>query len=152
MSTERVIQFYKIHEKYGCFSNFSHHPVQIDGLVYPTTEHYFQAMKFPGTEYSDLIRQASTPGKSKQMGQTRAYPLRADWEEVKEEVMKTALLAKFQQHPEIRKILLETNDAMLVERTDGDSYWGDGRDGNGKNRLGFVMMQVREILKKESTA
>jgi len=41
------ILFYRVNEPFGCFSNFSRHPVSIDGRTWPTTEHYFQAMKLP---------------------------------------------------------------------------------------------------------
>ncbi len=84
------------------------------------------------------------------MGRSRKRPLRPDWETVKDGVMRTAVLAKFSQHPEIREILLSTGDAQLVEHTTNDRYWGDGGDGSGKNMLGQILMSVREELRHES--
>lgn len=81
------------------------------------------------------------------LGRSRAQPLRPDWEQVKDDLMKTALLAKFRQNDDIRRILLSTGDAHLIEHTKNDSYWGDGGDGTGKNKLGLLLMEVREILK-----
>ena len=45
------ILFYKINEEYGCFSNFAHYDFELDGKKWMTSEHYFQAQKFKGTEY-----------------------------------------------------------------------------------------------------
>lgn len=80
------------------------------------------------------------------LGRSRAQAIRKDWEQVKDELMKQALLAKFSQNEEIRKVLLSTGDAHLVEHTKNDRYWGDGGDGSGKNRLGAILMEVREML------
>jgi hypothetical protein len=43
--------------------------------------------------------------------------------------------------------LLATNDAHLVEHTSNDSYWAEGGDGSGKNMLGLILMEARELLK-----
>jgi ribA/ribD-fused uncharacterized protein len=55
---------------------------------------------------------------------------------VKDDLMRQALLAKFTQHPDLCAMLLRTGDARIVEHAPGDSYWGDGGDGSGKNMLG----------------
>ena len=61
--------------------------------------------------------------------------------------MLDALRAKFTQHEELKATLLGTGDAILVEHTANDSYWGDGGDGSGKNRLGQLLMKLREELR-----
>jgi len=63
--------------------------------------------------------------------------------------MRQAVLAKFTQHDDIRAILIETGDALLVEHTANDDYWGDGGDGSGKNMLGKILMSVREELRAQ---
>lgn len=60
-----VIQFYRIHDPYGCFSNFAPYSVEIDGLLWPTTEHYFQAQKFADPAYRERIRQDEHPSAAK---------------------------------------------------------------------------------------
>lgn len=80
-------------------------------------------------------------------GRNRQNPLRPDWEEVKNKVMLQAFRMKFSQNPEIAKELLATGDAILIEHTRNDDYWADGGDGSGKNKLGLLLMQVREELK-----
>lgn len=57
--------------------------------------------------------------------------------------------AKFSSYPLLTNLLLNTGDATLVEHTRNDSYWGDGGDGTGMNRLGKILMQVREELRNE---
>lgn len=141
-----VIEFYRVNEDYGCFSNFAPYPIILKGKEWPTSEHFFQAQKFVGTEHEEAIRLAKSPKIAASMGRSWERPLRPDWEEVKDDVMRDAVLAKFTQHKKIRRILMDTGDALLVEHTWRDSYWGDGGDGQGQNRLGQILMEVREEL------
>ena len=67
---------------------------------------------------------------------------------VKEVVMLEGLRAKFGQHPDLAERLLRSGDRLLVEHTRNDSYWGDGGDGSGKNRLGHLLMQVRAEIRR----
>jgi ribA/ribD-fused uncharacterized protein len=144
--TERVINFYRVHGEYGLFSNFASFPITVEGREWPTSEHYFQAQKFSGTEFEYEIRMTRPPTIAARMGRDRSKPLRADWEFVKEGVMLTALRAKFGQHPQLASLLISTGNARLVEHTKNDRYWGDGGDGKGVNRLGALLMQVRQEL------
>ena len=141
-----VINFYSTSGEYGCFSNFSRHAIHLKGKRWPTTEHYFQAQKFAGEPDEEEVRRANKPMLAAQMGRDRKRPLRRDWEKVKERVMLDALRAKFTQHEELKAVLLGTGDAVLVEHTANDSYWGDGGDGSGQNRLGQLLMRVRTEL------
>ena len=143
------ILFYRVSEPYGEFSNFSPHPIKMNGKQWPTVEHYFQAQKFAGTEHEQEIRKLASPMNAARMGRSRKLPLRRDWESVKNSIMREALIGKFTQHPDLRTLLLETGDAILVEHTTNDSYWGDGGDGSGKNRLGLLLMEVRTQLRDE---
>lgn len=61
--------------------------------------------------------------------------------------MRAAVLAKFEQNPEIAKILLETGDEELIENTTKDHYWGIGSTGTGLNMLGKILMETREKLR-----
>ena len=143
---ESKIQFFRAYEAYGFLSNFARYAFEVDGKTWPTSEHYFQAMKFAGTTYEEAIRLASTPAEAARMGRDRSVPLRADWETVKVEIMRVALEAKFSQHTELRSQLSATGDAELIEHTANDSFWGDGGDGSGQNMLGLLLMEVRAEL------
>lgn len=143
------INFYGARNPYGEFSNFSPHPFQLKNKRWRTTEHYFQAQKFAGTAHEEEVRFAQSPMIAARLGRMRSKPLRKDWEQVKEDVMREALRAKFTQHKELRDLLLSTGDRPLVEHTSNDSYWGDGGDGTGRNRLGALLVELRASLAAE---
>jgi N-glycosidase YbiA len=63
--------------------------------------------------------------------------------------MHEAVLARFTQYADLRETLLGTGESLLVEHTENDAYWGDGGDGSGKNRLGQILMRVREELRSQ---
>ncbi len=129
---------------FGCFSNFSPHRVTIYGTLYPTSEHAFQVNKYiHNAQYHNIIAMASSPAEAKKLGSSRKIKLRDDWDDVKNNIMYQIVKAKFQQNHDIRKILLSTNNAELIEHTFRDKYWGDGGDGSGRNQLGETLMRVR---------
>lgn len=130
------------------FSNFSNHSVVIDGKLYQTTEHYFQSMKFITTDraWAESIRKAKTPYICKIMGGSREHPLREDWEEVKDDVMRTALQYKAEQHKCFVDELMKTGNKKIIEASPSDYYWGEGKNGNGKNMLGILLMELRDNL------
>ena len=68
--------------------------------------------------------------------------IRADWAQIKDDVMLRALREKFIQHKHLFHLLLATGNRNLVEHTANDTYWADGLDGKGKNRLGQLLVQV----------
>lgn len=130
------------------FSNFYSAPIVVDGYSWATTEHFFQAQKFvPGGEKFMAIQRCSDPYMAKRIGNSRTgEPLRSDWEERKEDVMRAALVAKFSQHPDLKLKLLMTGDADIIEASPSDPYWGWGAGRDGKNRLGALLVEVREKL------
>ena len=129
------------------FSNFSNHGVTIDGKFYSTTEHYFQSMKFVTTDetWAEAIRKANTPYLCKIMGGSREHPLRKDWESIKDNVMRKALIAK-SQHKDFVKELMATGDKTIIEASPTDYYWGEGKSKTGKNMLGVLLMELRSNL------
>ncbi len=146
------IYFYKIGDDYGCFSNFAHYGFELDGKMWMTSEHYFQAQKFQGTQYEEQIRLLDNPMRAAEMGRDRRLPLRKDWEAIKDDIMRKAVLAKFTQNDDIGKILVESFPNTIIEKTSNDYYWGCGKDGSGKNMLGKILMEVRSTLIAEQTS
>lgn len=145
-----AIRFYKVNDKYGCFSNFSKHGFELSSKFWSTSEHYFQAQKFAGSNFEEEVRLAKTPMEAAKMGRDRSKPLRTDWEEVKDEIMMKAVLKKFETHNDIKDILIATGDEEIIEETTDDYYWGCGTNGTGKNVLGKILMEVRSILKSDT--
>ena len=120
------------------------------GAEWPTSEHYFQAMKTEDLDEREMIRNASTPGKAKYLG--RNVKLREDWNKIKIEVMKNAISYKFRQNPDLYQKLLDTEDRYIVEGNYWhDNIWGDCycekcRNIRGKNYLGRLLMGLRNKL------
>ena len=131
--------------EYYFLSNFYPAPVNVKGIgMVQTVEHVFQGFKTLDEEQMKKIMFASTPAQAKQMGKT--VKLRDNWQDIKNEIMYWAVKLKFQTHKDLRDKLIATGDAVLVEgNTWGDKYWGVC-DGEGKNMLGIILMQVRESV------
>ncbi|WP_050429592.1 NADAR domain-containing protein [Chondromyces crocatus] len=144
-----TIYFYLPRDEWGFLSNFSPHGVALDGTYWPTVEHFFQAAKFTETDPAHAVRiqRAHKPKDAARLGRDRGHPLRCDWEEVKDDVMRRGVRCKFETHDELRRALLDTGDAELVEASPTDFYWGCGNDGSGLNRLGLILMEVRAALR-----
>lgn len=145
-----VIRFYSVTGEHGDLSNFAPYPIRLDGQQWRTSEHYFQAQKFEDARDREEVRSAKTPAEAARRGRDRKRKLRRDWESRRDLVMRAAVEAKFRQHADLATRLLATGTAKLVEHTDADSYWGDGGDGSGSNRLGIILMEVRTLLAKEA--
>ncbi len=76
LAPQQVIQFYSLRDPYGAFANFAPYLIEMDGLRWPTVEHYFQAQKFAGTPHAEAIRQTPSPLIAARMGRSRTRPLR----------------------------------------------------------------------------
>lgn len=146
-----TIYFYKVHEPYGCFSNFSPHGIDFQGTYWSTVEHYYQAQKFVGTADAAIIpviHAASTPEQAAALGRDRTRMVRPDWEQVKTQVMHEAVLKKFLTHTDIQAILISTGELLIVENSPTDCYWGCGQDKTGQNHLGKILMSVRQEIRQ----
>lgn len=143
------IYFYKVQDPYGCFSNFSPHPIVMAGVEWATSEHYYQAQKFMGTvdePMCERIFAALTPEDAAALGRDRTRMVRPDWEQVKCGVMYEVVRAKFLTHLDIQAILIGTGTEMIIENSPTDCFWGCGVDRDGENHLGRILMRVRSEL------
>lgn len=173
----KVLLFYDTKGKYGPLTNFYilKNGINIEDENFMTTEHYYQTMKFRYNgetdklttrlyEYSNLIKNADTPMKTKVLGHQKRHGrfgndwvlnknsdrrllysvldeysdlcMNPEWNKVGILVMIDALYAKFTQYPELRKLLTELqDDTYIVEHTTRDKIWGDGGDG-GSGEIG----------------
>lgn len=129
---------------YRFLSNFFDAPTAYDGVLYPTSEHAYQAAKFHPVHREIFLH--GTPGQAKRKGQLPGK--RGDWETVKCGIMLDILRDKFRRNLRCATMLVATGDAELIEgNTWGDTYWGVCR-GVGKNMLGRLLMTVRQELKE----
>jgi N-glycosidase YbiA len=126
---------------YAFLSNFYPAATPYEGVVYPSSEHAFQAAKTLDMEERHRLASLSTPGKAKRAG--RRVALRRDWEQIKIAIMTAIVRAKFQHNEELAQKLAATADAELVEGNQHrDRFWGVCK-GEGQNWLGRILMAVR---------
>ncbi|WP_443750822.1 NADAR family protein [Asticcacaulis solisilvae] len=142
-----TVYFYSQTDAFAEFSNFAPFGIEMDGVWWKTVEHYFQAQKFDDAAWRERIRKASTPKDAKALGRTRDVPIRAGWDDIRNDVMLAAVRKKFSTHKVLAELLLGTGEEDLAEAAPGDYYWGIGADGSGENRLGRMLEQVRAELK-----
>lgn len=131
------------------WSRLSTHPFELEGLEWPTVEHYYQAMKFLDTEYREKIRTADLATAIK-LGNRWLKKKRSDWNKVEKIVMTRAVYTKCRTYPIIAERLLQTGDKNLLEDSQYDYRWGCGRDRRGENLYGKVLMNVRDKLREEA--
>ena len=131
-------------------SNFFPAAIVYGRIEYPTVEHAFQAAKTDDRASKLTVAAAPSPGAAKRIG--RKVPLRADWEEVKTDIMRTLVRLKFSTHQELRERLLATGETELIEgNTWNDTFWGVCK-GKGRNWLGKILMEVRKELAEVEVA
>ena len=138
----------KFKEEYFFLSNFFMHPVgNSEGEIYPSVEHAYQAAKTIDSQEKASIKNAVTAGAAKRIGKN--VTLRADWEEIKIDVMRQLVFEKFFFDRQLCDMLLDTGDQPLVEGNNwGDVFWGQVK-GVGENWLGKILMECRDSLREK---
>lgn len=150
VTNEEILGFFG---EYNWLSNFYKSPILIDGILYPSSEHAYMAMKVLDRGTRMKIAEFKTSAEAKRFGQK--IPLRPNWDQLKLVFMYKVLYAKFSQNKTLHEKLIKTGDKYLEESNWWrDTYWGvywkDGiPEGNreGQNMLGKVLMAVREELR-----
>lgn len=141
--TRFLSNFYPYKKDGSCYE----HQIKINywGIDYNCTENAYQAAKTTDTSIMRHISSLS-PYEAKSYWQGRENEIRQNWNEIKDKVMRDINFQKFYGHPELFKMLRATGDAILEEgNTWGDTYWGIC-NGQGENRLGKLLMQIRDSL------
>lgn len=132
---------------FAFLSNFFPSTITVDGVMFKTAEHAYQAQKAIIDKDVEIIASAATPGVAKTLG--RKITIRSDWDSIKVDVMKLILREKF-KNPILRELLLMTGDAELVEFNEwNDRFWGVCK-GVGENRLGILLQEIREEIKRDA--
>lgn len=142
----------KFDGEYAFLSNFYDATIQYDGTFYKNNEAAFQAQKTLDDKEKAKFAELN-PAQAKRLG--RKIKLRSDWEIIKGQIMYEVCFAKFTQNEDLKKKLLSTDGHHLIE----GNYWHDNTWGNctcekctsiqGQNRLGVILMKIREELKNE---
>lgn len=130
------------------FSNFTPVNLELDGQIWPSVEHYYQAQKFLDSQRQEEIRLATTGGKTKRLARKYQEEIRSDWDSIKVAIMEKALIAKYYQEP-FKSALLATGDQEILEDSPKDLFWGTGQlsgKGAGQNMMGQLLMKLRTEL------
>lgn len=130
-------------DEFKFLSNFYSSPIEFEGIIYPTVEHAYQASKTDSISMREKIASLPFPGQAKKYG--RKVEIRKDWDKL--EIMKELLRKKF-SIPELKELLLSTNDEMLIEGNWwNDVFWGiDLKTKEGENHLDKLLMEIRDEL------
>ena len=166
---QQAIEFYRANEKpYGAFSNLYRREIEIHGCQFPTVEHAYQSLKPRDPRVRDWLMSAPAPSlvalaahvlpsddvdPTQIMGRTAdallGFHTRPGWSRLRYPWMLACLRAKFEQHADLRELLLATHDSQIIEagRIDDDAgrRWGIV-NGRGHNYLGRMLMRVRSQM------
>ncbi|WDZ82852.1 NADAR family protein [Micromonospora cathayae] len=144
----------------GCLSQWWPATFTVDGLSFPTAEHFMMHRKatlFGDDETAARITAVPDAPRAKALGrQVRGFD-EAVWTAHRYDIVVAGNIAKFGQHPELRDYLLGTRGRVLVEASPLDRVWGIGLAADderahrpaqwrGLNLLGFALMDVRAAL------
>lgn len=148
-----------------CFSQWFPSPFQVDGIEYPTAEHFMMAEKARLFKHKshvnlalvDQIVEANHPQKAKKLGRQVEGFTNEEWDKHRFRIVVEGNLAKFSQNEQLKEFLLSTDMRVLVEASPADKIWGiglteDHQDApnpfkwRGLNLLGFALMEVRKKL------
>jgi ribA/ribD-fused uncharacterized protein len=147
--TEPIVSF---RGKYDFLSNFYPSEIEMDGIAYPTVEHAYQAAKTPDEDKRREVAALVKPGAAKAAGRRIKPP--HNWREYNLELMTDLIRQKFTRYPDLREKLKATGDAELIEGNNwNDRFFGKCRDKKtgewvGENKLGLMLMRVREELRE----
>lgn len=161
----RILYFGRDRAAFRFLSHFHPSQIVLDDATWPTVEHYYQAQKSPNPEYRAAIRAARHPGQAKRLAAPPTAPRRfsknswfkkngiaprADWSEVKLDIMRRADRAKYAQNGDLAALLIATGTAELVEDSPLEPFWGSGPDGQGLNWAGRILMEIRDEYRRHN--
>ena len=141
--------------KWGFLSPYAEFPItmNVDGneYIFPTVEHYYQAMKFNASdERFKTIINLKNPDDARLITKKPEYKInrRPDFDQTKFEIMEAGMRAKFKQNPKAAEMLKATGDAVLIKSCDVCYKCGFG-EGSGKNTMGKILMQIRNEIQQK---
>lgn len=147
VGVDDYIGFYN--REFFCLDNFSSFKVLVDGVLYGTIEHAYQASKFlqSAPDVAETITNSYSAYDAMRIAHEHIDRQRADWDDVKVAVMERLVRLKTEQNPYVKRKLLETGDYTICEDSPKDAFWGIGPNRDGRNELGKIWMKLRAELR-----
>ena len=143
------IDFYKEFGELGYLANYSEYGFYKDNNYYKTVEHYYQSEKFNNKELKEKIISSKTPKEASNIGRDKNNKRIDNFKNIKDNVMYEGCLLKFRQNKDIRSKLIETRNKEIREMTIDEYYWGVGKNLTGQNKIGKILMKVRDQVKED---
>jgi hypothetical protein len=131
-------------------ASYSRHSFELEGLQWPSVEHYFQGMKFSDPGLQQRIIEAPHPREAVKIAKRNFLRKRKDWKKIQRVIMTRGTYIKCRTHSEVTEALLATGNALIIEASLYDHYWGCGRDQRGSNHYGKLLMEIRARLREEA--
>ncbi len=133
-------------KEFYVFDNFTSFQVKWKGILWPTSEHAFQAAKFLDIDQTIFrkIKNAKSAHDAQKIAIQYKDRRNKNWSKIKIEIMKDILRHKVNQHPYILRKLIESGDRIIIEDSWRDDEWGWGKDKDGENKLGKIWMEIRK--------
>ena len=141
------IKFYGYKDE---LSNMYPVTLHIDGKKFNCVEQYFHYCKFKDTDpkYQQRILEQISGYEQRKLGKSREHKIDPNWDNNRMKVMYKAIYHKFYDDEYLRTYLIQTGDQDLIEANPYDNFWGIG-NGNGKNMVGKIIMEIRELIMEE---
>lgn len=146
------IEFYGTKSRYSEFSNFYPAAFIIENVTYKNVEQYFQASKATLANDIDSFKKimgTSNPVLAKRYGRAVKDLNVEDWNLLRDEIMLNGVREKFKQNVNLAVMLEGTGTFPIAEVSPRDYYWGTGRSNKGLNKLGNILMKVRDEIKSK---
>lgn len=149
---------YEFRGQYYFLSNYYsalEEPIELDGLLFPSVEHAYQAAKTTDEVKRRQIQQAKSPGNAKYLGRSLKSSMRKDWDSIKLQVMRALIEQKFTKNKSLCDRLVKTGNKKLIEGNNwNDTFFGMVKKDEkwiGENNLGKILMDTRTKLSRKST-
>lgn len=158
MTKKAIISFTKVDLPWGFLGNMAPFPVTYENKIWKTSEALFQALRFDDNAIKEEIRTKASPMSAKMIA--KKFKSRMVIEPMSKsdvEIMRSVVKLKFDQHPEIKRKLINSGEHIIIEDvTDRPGarhmFWGMKKENDqwvGENMMGRILMELRETYLKE---
>lgn len=158
MKKKAIISFTKVDLPWGFLGNMAPFPVTYENKIWKTSEALFQALRFDDNAIKEEIRTKASPMSAKMIA--KKFKSRMVIEPMSKsdvEIMRSVVKLKFDQHPEIKRKLINSGEHIIIEDvTDRPGarhmFWGMKKENDqwvGENMMGRILMELRETYLKE---
>lgn len=142
-----TIKFYRSTGKHGFLSNLYPCELFFEEIKFGSSEHAYQYGKAKDPRIKEYIRAAPSPAVACIVGHGLfPWMVVLGWNNMRVDRMEEVLFQKFCQNKDLAEKLMATRNAILVETSKTDGFWGTGRKGKGRNMLGTLLMDLRDCI------